>query len=150
MSILDGIKSEIDKLNAAIQKDEAWVVSEINKGWQLLESVGHTIEVDIEGIFSYISTHQQQILANLHSALVFLAPLETVVAGSSPAGAIVSAALTAINAATAATNVLGKAVVAGNTPLSTAVNAFHALKDAQTAVNAVVKQATSKPPVKAA
>ena len=144
-SILDGLKYEIDKLNTAIQKDETWVVNEINKGWQLLESVGHTMDVDIQNIFKYIAAHQQQIVAGLHNALTAITTVGALVPGTSPAAAIITGALTAINAATAATNVLGQAVVAGTTPLSTAVNAFHALKDAQTAVNAVVKQATAKP-----
>ncbi len=145
MSWLDGIKTEIDKLNTAIQKDEAWVVAEINKGWVLLDSVGHTVDVDIQGIFHYISGHQQQIISSLHSALSVITTVGVFIPATAPAAVIIQAALTAINAATAATNVLGQAVVAGPTPLSTAVNAFHALKDAQSAVNAVVKQATNKP-----
>ncbi len=149
MSLLDGLRAEIDKLNTAIQKDEAWVVSEIAKGWQMLEHVGHTMEVDIKGIFHYIATHQQSIVGNLHSALSALTMVGMFIPGASPTAGIIQAALTAINAATAATNVLGQAVVSGTTPLGTAVDAFHALKDAQTAVNAVVKQATSKPAVAA-
>jgi hypothetical protein len=145
MSLFDSIKADIDKLNNSIQKDEAWVVNEINKGWQLLESVGHTIDLDIQGIFHYVSTHQQQIVGYLHNALSALTTVGLMFPATSPAAAIVQTALTAINAATAATNVLGQAIVAGSTPLSTAVNAFHALKDAQTAVNAVIKHATSKP-----
>jgi hypothetical protein len=148
MSLLDGIKAEIDKLNTAIQRDEAWVVAEINKGWQLLESVGHTVDVDIKGIFQYIATHQQQIVGYLHSALSAMTTVGLLFPATSPAAAVVQTALTAINAATAATNVLGQAVVSGSTPLATAVDAFHALKDAQTAVNAVVKQATAKPGAK--
>jgi hypothetical protein len=101
--------------------------------------------VDIQGIFQYISTHQQQILANLHNALAAVSTLGVLVPGAGPIAEVVQSALVAINAATAATNVLGSAIVAGPTPLSTAVNAFHSLKDAQTAVNAVVKMATTKP-----
>lgn len=145
MSIFDGLKAEIDKLNTAIQKDEAWVVNEINKGWRLLESAGHTLELDIKGIFQYISSHQQQIVTNLHNALSAITAVGALIPATAPAAAIVQGALTAINAATAATNSLGQHVIAGTTPLSVAVDAFHALKDAQTAVNAVVKQATAKP-----
>jgi len=149
MSIFDGLKAEIDKLTTTIQKDEQWVVNEISKGWKLFESVGHTIDVDIKAIFQYIWTHQQQIVANLHNALMAITTVGELIPATAPAAALVQGALTAINAATAATNVLGHAVVAGSAPLSTAVNAFHALKDAQTAVNAVIKQATA-PPTKAA
>lgn len=146
MSILDGLKAEVDKLNAKIQKDETWVVNEITKGWQLVESTGHTVELDIKGIFDYIQGHQQQIVGNLHNALNAITMLGMLIPGGSGVEIAIQGALTAINAATTATNILGNAVISGSTPLSTAVNAFHALKDAQSAVNAVVKHATNKPP----
>jgi len=132
-----GISGFFAKLEAGFQKDEAWVVAEVTKGWQLLQTVGHTLEVDIAGIFAWIQAHQASLQA--------IGILSAVVPGGGAVGVGVAGAITAINAATAAVNILGKAVIAGSTPLSTAVSAYHAVKDAQTAVNAVIKGATTQP-----
>jgi hypothetical protein len=140
-----GISGFFAKLEAGFQKDEAWVVAEVTKGWQLLQTVGHTLEVDIQGIFAWIQAHQASLLAIFQEALQAIGILSAVVPGGGAVGAGVAGAITAINAATAAVNILGKAVIAGSTPLSTAVSAYHAVKDAQTAVNAVIKGATTQP-----
>ncbi len=126
----------------AVEKDEKWVVSELAKGWQLLQTVGHTLDVDIQGVFGWISTNHLAITNGFKGALSALAAVGAVIPQSAPA---VIAATLAIDAATAAVDSLSKAIVAGNTPLSTAVNAYHAVKDAETAVTSVLKQATTKP-----
>jgi hypothetical protein len=145
MTILDSLKNELHRLDATLQKDEKWVLAEITKGWKLLQEVGHTIEVDILGIFNYIHTHQTQITNGLQNALGILTAAGTVFAASTPAGAAITTALTAVNALNAATQVLGKGLVKGSTPLATAHNAFDALKQAQTAVNEVVRVAAAPP-----
>jgi hypothetical protein len=132
------------KFEAAIAKDEQWVLAEFTKGWSLLQTVGHTAEVDIEHIFGWIQSHQGDILKIFHDALGVLASVGGLVPGIGPEIVI---ATTAINAATAGINILAKAVIAGSTPLSVAVNAYHAVKDAQTAVNGVLKHATTDPKV---
>jgi hypothetical protein len=136
--------SFFEKLQAGFVKDEQWVLSEITKGWQLLQTVGHTVDVDIHNIFSWIQTHQGNILAIFQQALSAMTIVGAVIPGIGPG---VAAATEAINVATVAVNVLSKSVIAGSTPLSTAVNAYHAVKDAQTAVNAVLKHATTNPQV---
>jgi len=145
MSILDILKGDLDKLNTAVQKDQQWVINEFAKGWKLLATVGHTIDVDIRGIFDFIAKHQQQITDDLHSALAALTDVGMLIPATAPEAAIIRTALTAIQAGAAATTVLGNSVVAGATPLSTAKNAFDALKKAQSAVNEVIIHATSKP-----
>lgn len=136
--------SFLQNLEAGFQKDEQWVINEITKGWQLLQSVGHTADVDIQAIFTWIQTHHSSILAVFQGALTAAATIGSILPGGAPA---VATATLAIDAATAAIDSLSKTVVAGSTPLSTVVNAYHAVKDAQTAANAVIKQATTKPPV---
>jgi hypothetical protein len=140
-----GISGFFHKLEAGFQKDEAWVIAEFTKGWQLLQSVGHTLAVDIQGIFAWVQAHQASLLAIFQQALQAIGILSATIPGGGAAGAAVAAAITAINAATATVNVLGKAVINGSTPLSTAVSAYHAVKDAQTAVNGVIKGATTQP-----
>lgn len=147
MSIFDNIKAEITKAEAGFAKDEQWVISEITKGWQLLQNVGHTAEVDIENIFTWVQTHQSSIIAILQKALSAAGMIGLAIPQAAPA---VAAATVAIDAATVAVDTLSKAVVAGSTPLSTAVNAYHAVKAAQSAVNTVITQATAKPPAVAA
>lgn len=129
-------------LVTTVKKDEQWVAAELAKGWKLLQTVGHTIDVDIQGIFSWISSNHLAITNTLQGALSAFQTVGSIIPGAAPA---VVAATAAVDAATVAVDVLSKAVVAGNTPLSTAVNAYHAVKDASTAVNAVLKQGTSKP-----
>jgi hypothetical protein len=137
-----GISGFFTRLEAGFAKDEKWVVAEITRGWQLLGSVGHTLAVDIAGIFAWIQAHQASLLGTFSEALQALGILGVAIPGGGPA---VSAAITAINVATAAVNVLGKAIIDGSTPLSTAVSAYHAVKDAQSSVNAVIKASTAVP-----
>ena len=145
MSFVDTLKSDLDALNQKVQTTEAWVVNEIAKGWHLLQTVGHTVQVDILAIFQWIQSHQVQIIAALKNAMGAITMVSALATPGGTAAAAVNVALTAINAATAATNVLGKAIVSGTTPLSTAVDAFHAVKSAQSAVNDVIKAATAQP-----
>lgn len=136
--------SFLQNLEAGFQKDEQWVIAEITKGWQLLRTVGHTTDVDIQNIFTWIQAHHATILGVFQGALTAAATLGSIVPGGTPA---VAAATLAIDAATAAIDSLSKTVVAGSTPLSTIVNAYHAVKTASSAANVVIVQATSKPPV---
>lgn len=129
-------------LVATVKKDEQWVAAELAKGWQLLQTVGHTIDVDIQGVFAWISTNHLAITNTLQGALTAFQTVGSIIPGAAPA---VVTATAAIDAATAAVDVLSKAVVAGSTPLSTAVNAYHAVIDARTAVTAVLKQGTTQP-----
>jgi hypothetical protein len=138
-----GLTAFVHKLEVGFAKDEQWVVAEFTKGWQLLQSAEKTAQVDIENIFHWIAAHQSTLLAALQEALSAASILGNFIPGAGPT---VAAATLAINAATEAVNVLSKSVLAGSTPLSTAVSAYHAVKDAQTAVNAVLKASTTKPP----
>ncbi len=132
----------LQRLEAVIAKDEQWVVNEIAKGWHALQQAEETIQVDVQNIFHWISAHQADILSLFKGALTDLAAIGSVFPQSAPALAV---ATTAIDAATAAVDVLAKGIQIGSTPLSTVANAYHAVKDAQSAVNAVLKQVTAKP-----
>lgn len=134
--------SLLANLEALIQKDEQWVVAEIAKGWQALQTAEQTAAIDIENLFKWISTHQQDILNLFQGVLSDLATVGSIIPQAAP---IIATATTAIDAATAAVDVLSKGVTAGSTPLSTIANAYHAVKTAQTAVTGVLKQATTKP-----
>ncbi len=131
-------------LTTQVVKDEKWVATELARGWQLLQTVGHTIDVDIQGVFTWISVNHLAITNTLQGALSAFQVVGSIT-GNAPA---VIAATVAVDAATAAVDALSKAVVAGSTPLSTAVNAYHAVKDAETAVTTVLKAGTTKPAAK--
>ncbi len=127
---------------SGVQKDEQWVVTEIAKGWAALQKETKTAETDLLGIFNWISAHQVGITNTFKGVLEGLAVVGAAVPQTAPA---VATATIAIDAATAAIDALSKGIQQGSTPLSTAVNAYHAVKQAQTAVNAVLVQATAKP-----
>lgn len=127
---------------STVQKDEKWVAAELAKGWHLLQSVGHTIQVDAVGIENWLNNNHSSTVALFKGALTAIEAVGSVLPQSAPAVAI---ATTAIDAATAAVDAISKSVLAGPTPLSTLVNGYHAVKDAQNAVNTVLKQGTTKP-----
>ena len=126
----------------AVQKDEQWVVKEIAQGWTAIKAEAHKIEVDVLGVFDWIQKHQVAIETVFKGVLNDLAVVGSLLPQTAP---VVAAATTAIDAATAAIDILSKGIQAGATPLSTVTNAYHAVKDAQTAVNAVLKAGTTKP-----
>ena len=129
-------------LENSFVKDEEWVVSELAKGWQALQTAEKTAETDILGIFSWINTNHSQILAVFSTALSGLSAVGALIPQTAP---MVATATTAIDAATAAVDVLAKGIQQGSTPLSTAVNAYHAVKTAQSAVAVVLKAKTAQP-----
>lgn len=136
------ISSFVAKVEADLGKGEQWVVSEIAKGWQALQSAEQTAAVDVQSLFAWISAHHQDVLALFSGVLTDLAAIGSVIPQTAPAVAV---ATTAVDAATAAIDVLSKGITAGSTPLSTIANAYHSVKDAQVAVTAVLKQGTAKP-----
>jgi negative regulator of replication initiation len=123
-----------------IKRDEAWVVAEVGKGWAALEAGVHAIEIDIKGLFDYVAAHQQQIDATAQSLLSNVS-LIAALAGHPE----VSATAAAIGASAQAITALAANVDKGAAPLSEIVTALHTVKDAQTAVNSLVKVATAKP-----
>ena len=125
-----------------IQKDEQWVVNEIAKGWAALQKAEQTVATDVTGVFAWITAHHQDILNLFTSVLKDLAVVGVIMPSSNT---LVSGATLAIDAATAAIDSLAHGIQTGNTPLSTLSNAYHAVKDAQTAVTQVLKKGTSAP-----
>lgn len=130
------------KLFTTVKKDEQWLVSEIAKGWAAIKAEAHKIEVDVLGVFNWIQAHHTAIIGVFQGVLHDLALVGEIIPTTAP---YVVAATQAIDAATAAVDVLSKGIQQGVTPLSTVANAYHAVKDAQTAVNNVLKQGTTKP-----
>lgn len=134
-------------LTGTIQKDEQWVVSEIAKAWADIQAVGQTIQMDVNNVQKWIAAHHLDIVNLLQGALAGFQAVGVVLPAVAPE---VAAATVAVDAATAAVDSLSKSVLSGVTPISTIVNTYHAVKDAQTAVNAVLKTGTSAPAAVAA
>lgn len=134
--------SLLSDIEAKFQITEQAVATAIATAWKDLQSAETAVVNDIEAIFNWISTHQQEILALFQGFLTDLTAIGAVIPQTAPA---VAAATTAIDAATAAVDVLSQGFQAGSTPLSTVANAYAAVKTAQSAVNAVLKQGTSAP-----
>ena len=128
---------------ADTKKAEQWVVAEFGKGWQLLQTVGRTADVDILGIHDWIVNHQAQLQALTQVALK-AATVAGVVAPPQFKPAVMAATL-ALNASQAAINSLSASIIDGSTPLSLAESTYHTVKDASSAVNDVLKVATAKP-----
>lgn len=140
MSILQTIETDI---GMGAQKTEAWVVSELAKGWAALKAleaegaqVLQTAAVDVENVFAWVKSHQSGLLSLLQEALTGVAALGVLAPQAAPA---VAGATTAIDAATAAIDALSAATVTGSTPLSTLTNAYQAGNDAATAVKTALK-----------
>jgi hypothetical protein len=127
---------------ANVKKDEQWVVAEITKGWTLLQNAEKTIQVDVKNLQAWIQSHHLSITNLLKGILEGFQVAGVIAPGLAPA---VGAATLAVDAATAAIDALSSSVLAGSTPLSSIVNTYHAVKDAQTAVNAVLKTGTAQP-----
>lgn len=132
----------VTKVEAGFQYDEQWLVAEVNKAIHEVETVGYAIQIDIENVFKVITSHAGDIQKVLQSALQGIELLGSLIPS---AGSAVTAATVAVDAMTAAIDALSKHVVTGTTPVSTIVNAVHAVQDAKSAVAAVVKAATPKP-----
>jgi hypothetical protein len=127
-------------LGVVLQKDEQWVVKEIAVGWALLDNAEKTVEVDVLNVFKWIQSHQLAIETTLKGVLGDLALIGSLVPATAP---VVMVAVGAIDAATAAIDVLAKGINQGTTPLSTIANAYQQVKAAQTAVNGVLQHATA-------
>lgn len=123
-----------------VKQDEAWVVAEVSKGWAALEAGAHAVVIDIEGLFKYVADHQQAIDATAQKLLGDVSMIAAL-AGHPE----VSATAAAIGASAQAITALAANVEKGQAPLSEIVTALHSVKDAQTAVNSLVKVATAKP-----
>jgi len=134
--------SFLTNIESVLQKDEQWVVNEIAKGWKALQTAEQTVATDVLSVFQWIQAHQQDILALFQGVLTDLAAIGSIIPQTAPA---VATATTAIDAATAAIDTLAGGINKGSTPLSTVANAYQAVKSAQNAVNAVLKQGTSQP-----
>lgn len=136
------LSSFVAKLEADIGKGEQWVVKEIAQGWNALQKAEKTVEVDVESVFAWLQAHHADILALFQGALTDLSKI----GGIFPQGsAVVASATLAIDAATAAIDVLSKGITQGTTPLSTITNAYQSVKTAQNAVNTVLKHGTAEP-----
>ncbi len=123
-----------------VQKDEQWVVSEVAKGWAALDKgVAHTA-IDIKGLFDYVAQHQTQI-DGIAQTLLSDVNVIAALAGQPE----VAATATAIGASAQIITNLAANMDKGSVPLSQVVDALHAVKDSQTAVNALVKRATARP-----
>lgn len=136
------VASFVAQVEADIGKGEQWLVGEIAKGWQALRTAEQTAVVDVESCFAWISAHQQDIIALFQGVLTDLGAIGSILPQAAP---VVAAATTAIDAATAAVDVLSQGITQGSTPLSTIASAYQSVKNAQNAVNAVLKQGTSQP-----
>ncbi len=142
--------SWLSNLESVIQKDEQWVVGEIRKGWALVQSAEHQAEIDVLNIFHWISAHQGDILNLMHNVLT---DIQVAASAASvvfpqygiPIAAAVAAANKDVQAAAAAVNVLAQGIAKGSTPMSTVVSAYQKTKDAASAVNSVLKNATTQP-----
>lgn len=124
-----------------VQKDEKWVIAEVQKGWAEIQSGVKTATVDLKGIFDYIAAHQTQIDQTAQAILGDVS-MVAALAGHPEVGAV---AATVSASAQAITN-LAAGIDKGTVPLSGVVSALHGVKDAQSAVNALVKLATAAPP----
>jgi hypothetical protein len=129
-------------LSGNIKKDEEWVVAEINKGWAFLQAAEQTIQMDVHNVQAWLQAHHLDITNLLKGVLEGFQVAGVIAPGLAPA---VGAATLAVDAATAAIDSLSASVLAGSTPMSSIVNTYHAVKDAQTAVAAVLKTGTAKP-----
>jgi hypothetical protein len=136
MSIL----STIEGILPSGQRTEQWVVAEIKKGWAALETGAHDAVIDIKGLFDYVAAHQTQIDGTAQAILGDVSLAATLV-GHPEVGAVAATVATSAAAITA----LAANIDKGSVPLPDVVDALHKVKDAQSAVNALVKTATSKP-----
>jgi hypothetical protein len=141
MSIL----STIEGVLPIAQKTEQWVVAEIAKGWADLETGAKDAVIDVKGLFDYIASHQTAIDTTAQAILGDVSLAATLVGHPE-----VAATATAVAASADAITALAANIDKGSVPLPDIVSTLHTVKDAQTAVNALVKTATAKPAPKAA
>lgn len=125
-----------------LQDAEQWVVGEIQKGWQALQSAEQTLVVDVNGILAWITNNQATLQQAAQTALGLIAPVAALVPGAAPAVAV---ATTALDASEAAIDALSGAIINGSTPMSTIQTAYSTYKKAAVAVNGVLTAATEQP-----
>lgn len=145
----------LTNLFTTVKKDEAWVVAEIRKGLALVQSVEHTAQVDVEGIFTWIQQHQLGIENLAQKALTDIQLGATIASGivpqyAAPIAAAAAIANTAIQAGAVAVNKLAVGIQNNSTPMSTLVGAYVTTKSAADAVSALLKTATTPATVPAA
>lgn len=134
--------SWLSDLESDVEIGEQQIATALAKAWQELQAAETIVVDDIAAIFAWIKNNQASLLSLFQGFLADAQAIGAVIPGIAPE---VSAATTAIDAATAAVDVLSQGYSAGSTPLSTIVNAYQSVKTAQNAVNAVLKQGTSQP-----
>jgi len=139
--------SWLTTLEGKVELTEQEVATALAKAWSELQSAETVIVDDIAAIFAWIKNNQASILALFQGFLTDAAVIGSVIPGIGPE---VTAATTAIDAATVAVDVLSKGYAAGSTPLSSIANAYGAVKTAANAVNTVLKAGTAKPAAPAA
>lgn len=134
--------SFFNNLYNILQKDEQWVVTELQKVWVEAQAGAKVLTSDINGIFSWVKAHQSQLQSIMTVALQGVA-----LAGGVPQLApLIPVATTALDAAEVTIDALAKSVAASSpsADLATAAtNTYHAVIDARTAVTQVLKAATS-------
>jgi hypothetical protein len=131
------------QLNTLFQtaiKDEKAVVAEIQKLWALGEAELKAAEAKVKAVFDYIAAHQQQIDATA-TAILGDVNLLAGLAGHPEVGAVA----TTIVASAKGIADLAAAIDKGTVTLPQLVGSLHGVKDAQSAVNALVKVATAGP-----
>lgn len=125
-----------------IQKDEQWVVTELQKAISEAKAGAAVLTADINGVTGWIKAHQAQLQSIMTIALQGVA-----LAGGVPQLApLIPVATTALDAAEVGIDALSKSVLAqtpSNDLATTATNTYHAVIDARTAVTSVLKAATS-------
>lgn len=134
--------SFLDTIVSTFTTDEQWVVSEIQKGWQALQTAEQTIVVDVNNILAWITANQKTLQTDITTALGIIAPVAALVPQAAPA---IAAATTALDASEAAIDALSGAVISGSTPMSTISSAYQTYKAAASAVSSVVAAAAQQP-----
>jgi hypothetical protein len=134
--------SWLSDLEGDIEIGEQQIATALAKAWTELQSAETVVVDNIAAIFTWIKNNQTSLLSLFQGFLTDAAAIGSVIPGIAPE---VTAATTAIDAATAAVDVLSQGYSAGSTPLSTIVNAYGAVKNAQSAVNTVLEAGTSQP-----
>ena len=134
--------SWLTDLEGDFEITEQKIATALAKAWTELQSAETIVVDDIAAIFNWIQTNQSGILSLFQGFLTDAAAIGSVIPQIAPEVAV---ATTAVDAATAAVDILAKGYAAGSTPLSTIVNAYAAVKTASSAVNTVLKAGTAQP-----
>lgn len=130
----------LSALSGVFAPTEKHIVEELSAAWKKLMDGAHTVEMDIHGVTTWVQQHHTQIQA------IYTVALEALSFVSPASVPVVQTATAAIDLATKKIDALTNGLQSGSVTHSTVVDTYHAVKDAQTAVNAVLKHATSAAP----